>query len=74
VLWVGAGSYLENQFDACVMETRARFRLIKAGIIERRLRSTKRVWPSLSDDGMAPYRRRCKAAPPQNDVITIPGG
>jgi hypothetical protein len=74
VLWVGAGSHLENQFDACVVETSARFRLIKSGIIERRLRSTKQVGRGQKDDGLEPYRRRCKAAPPRIDRITTPGG
>jgi hypothetical protein len=77
VLWLGPGDRQTNDFDVCLVNTKARFRLTEDGRLERRTRSKKYVAKVPKGDDMMLYVRRCKAPEPKVEVFplsAVPGG
>ncbi|HLK88792.1 MAG TPA: hypothetical protein VKZ18_02800 [Polyangia bacterium] len=71
--WAGLGDRTEVRFDACRLETHARFSLAPDGRLVRELRG--RSWFSnpggLANGELAPLRRRCTAGEPTRDLFSI---
>jgi hypothetical protein len=71
--WAGLGDRTEIRFDACRVETRARFRLAPDGRLVRELRS--RSWFSnpggVAGSELARLRRKCPAGEQARDLFPI---
>jgi hypothetical protein len=70
LLWLGLGDREENTFDACVVTTRATFKLARPGILARTRRSTKWV-TRMTDPELDDYRRNCRASPKTTDTFPL---
>lgn len=71
LLWIGLGDRLENQFDTCMIETFATFRMSADGKLERHLRSTKTVDQKAKGTDYEDYLKGCKAPPPKTDTFVL---
>ena len=71
VLWLGPGDRATNNFDVCLVNTKATFRLTDDGRLERRTRSKKYVAKVQADDAMIEYVRGCKAPKPRVEVFPL---
>ena len=70
LLWLGLGDREENAFDACVVTTRATFKLARPGVLERTRRSTKWV-TRMTDPELDDYRRDCRAPAARRDEFPL---
>jgi len=72
-VWTGLGDRHEKRFDACRLDTTARFALSAAGALVR-TRHTTRTFaarPDLSADTLATLKAECVAAPPTRDSFVV---
>ena len=72
LLWLGLGDREENTFAACVVTTRATFKLARWGVLERTRRSTKWV-TRMTDPELDEYRQKCHAPAVQREEFPLAG-
>lgn len=72
-LWTGLGDRHEDRFDACRLDTTARFELSAAGALVRTRRTIRAVADrqDLTADQVATLQAECVAAPPDRESFVV---